>query len=89
MLYTTKKFRDENPVTYKAIVGAVKEAIDYISRDKRGAGLLRLDRRQGRNDRRNHDDAERPEEVITMVPQNTLEYAQFMHEIGSLKNRAT
>ena len=29
-----------------------------------------------------------PNNVITMVPQNTLKYAQFMQEIGSLKNRA-
>ena len=29
-----------------------------------------------------------PKNAITMVPQNTLKYAQFMHEIGSLRNRA-
>ena len=30
-----------------------------------------------------------PKNVITMVPQNTLKYAQFMYDIGSLKHRAT
>lgn len=91
MLYTTRKFRDENPVTYKAIVRAVKDAIDYINKDKRGAAQIYFDSIGGKgetieeimatlNDARN---------VITMVPQNTLKYAQFMHEIGSLRNRAS
>jgi NitT/TauT family transport system substrate-binding protein len=29
-----------------------------------------------------------PKNLTTMTPQNTLKYAQFMHDIGSLKNRA-
>ena len=43
MLSATKKFRDENPVTYKAIVRALKDAVDYINRDKRGAAQVYFD----------------------------------------------
>jgi len=43
MLYTTKKFRDENPLTYKAIVSAVKDAIEYINKEKRGAAQIYFD----------------------------------------------
>jgi len=91
MLYTTKKFRYENPLTYKAIVGAVKEAIDYINRDKRGAAQVYFDSIGGKGETIEEimTTLNDPKNVITMVPQNTLKYAQFMHEIGSLKNRAT
>ena len=90
MLYTTRKFRDENPNTYKAIVRAVKEAIDFINRDKRGAAQVYFDSIGGKGETIEEivaslNDAKN---VITMTPQNTLKYAQFMHDIGTLKNRA-
>jgi NitT/TauT family transport system substrate-binding protein len=90
MLYTTKKFRDENPVTYKAIVRAVKEAIDYINKDKRGAAQVYYDSIGGKGETIDEIVASLndPKNLITMTPQNTLKYAQFMHDIGTLKNRA-
>lgn len=90
MLYTTKKFRDESPVTYKAIVRAVKEAIDYINKDRRGAAQAYFDSIGGKGETIEEIMATLgdPKNVITMVPQNTFKYAQFMHEIGSLKNKA-
>jgi NitT/TauT family transport system substrate-binding protein len=91
MLSTTKKFRDENPVTYKAIVRAVKDAIDYINRDKRGAAQIYFDSIGGKGETIEEIMAtlNDPKNVLTMTPQNTLKYAQFMHDIGSLKHRAT
>jgi NitT/TauT family transport system substrate-binding protein len=90
MLYTTRKFRDENPLTYKAIVHALRDAIDYINKDKRGAARIYFDSIGGKGETMEEIVASLndPKNVITMVPQNTLKYAQFMHEIGSLKNRA-
>jgi NitT/TauT family transport system substrate-binding protein len=89
MLYTTKKFRDENPVTYKAIVRGIKDAIDFINRDKRGAAQVYFDSIGGKGETIEEimTTLSDPKNVITMVPQNTFKYAQFMHEIGSLKNR--
>ena len=89
MLYTTKKFRDENPVTYKAIIRGLKDAIDYINRDKRGAAQVYFDSIGGKGETIEEIMAtlNDPKNVITMVPQNTFKYAQFMHEIGSLKSR--
>ena len=89
MLYTTKKFRDENPITYKAIVRGVKDAIDYINRDKRGAAQVYFDSIGGKGETIEEimTTLNDPKNVLTMVPQNTFKYAQFMHEIGSLKNR--
>ncbi len=90
MLYTTRKFRDENPLTYEAIVRAVKDAIEFINKDKRGAAQVYFDSIGGKGETIEEIVAtlNDPKNVITMVPQNTLKYAQFMYEIGSLKNRA-
>ncbi len=91
MLYTTKKFRDENPATYKAIVRGLRDAVDYINRDKRGAAQVYFDSIGGKGETIEEimTTLSDPKNVLTMVPQNTLKYAQFMHEIGSLKNKAT
>lgn len=90
MLYTTRKFRDENPLTYKAIVTALKDAIDYINKDRRGAAQVYFDSIGGKGETIEEIMAmlNDPRNVFTMVPQNTFKYAQFMHEIGSLKTRA-
>src|SRR4051812_4005194 len=89
MLYTTKKFRDDNPVTYKAIVRALKDAVDYINKDKRGAAQVYYDSIGGKGETIDEimTTLSDPKNVITMVPQNTYKYAQFMNEIGSLKNK--
>ena len=91
MLYTTKKFRDENPLTYKAIVSAVKDAIEYINKEKRGAAQIYVDSIGGKGETIEEimTTLSDPKNVITIVPQNTLKYAQFMYDIGSLKHRAT
>lgn len=91
MLSATKKFREENPITYRALLRGLKDAIDYINKDKRGAAQIYYDSIGGKGETIDEIMAtlNDPRNVITMVPQNTLKYAQFMHEIGSLKNRAS
>jgi len=90
MLYTTRKFHAENPLTYKAIVRAVKDAIEYINKDKRGAAQIYFDSIGGKGETIEEimTALNDPRNVITMVPQNTLKYAHFMNDIGSLRNRA-
>jgi NitT/TauT family transport system substrate-binding protein len=91
MLSTTTQCRDENPITYKALLLALKDASEYINRDRRGAAQIYFDSIGGKGETMDDIIASLndPRNVITMTPQNTLRYAQFMHEIGSLKNRAT
>ena len=90
MLSATKKFREENPITYKALLAGLKDAIDYINKDKRGAAQIYFDSIGGKGETIDEIlvTLNDPKNVMTMVPQNTSKYAQFMHEIGSLKNRA-
>ena len=90
MLSATRKFREENPITYKALLRGLKDAVDYINKDRRGAAQIYFDSIGGKGETMDEIMASLndPKNVITMVPQNTFKYAQFMHEIGSLKNRA-
>ena len=90
MLSATRKFHDENPITMKALLLALKDAVDYINKDKRGAAQIYFDSIGGKGETIEEilESLNDPKNIITTVPQNTLKYAQFMHEIGSLKNRA-
>lgn len=88
MVWATKKFRDENPKSYKAVLDAMKEATDAINADKKRAAEIYVKEGGGKesvdkllkimND---------PQVKYTMAPERVLPYAQFMHQIGTLKNK--
>jgi NitT/TauT family transport system substrate-binding protein len=86
MVWTTKKFRDENPKSYKAILDALREATDSINADKRRAAELYVKEGGGK------ENVDRilalmsdPQVRYTLAPERVLPYAQFMHQIGTLK----
>jgi NitT/TauT family transport system substrate-binding protein len=90
MVWTTKKFRDENPKTYKALLDALREATDSINADKRRAAELYVKEGGGK------ENVDRilalmsdPQVRYTLAPERVLPYAQFMHQIGTLKNNPT
>jgi NitT/TauT family transport system substrate-binding protein len=89
MISTTAKFRNENPKVYAAFVGALKEAMDMIRGDKTTAAAVLLDSMGGKG----WSVAElvgmldEPDTRYTTEPENVMTYAEFMHAIGSLKNR--
>ncbi|TLV04984.1 ABC transporter substrate-binding protein [Klebsiella indica] len=89
VLYTTQKFHDENPKTYKAFYRALSEAADIINRDKNAAAETYIRVEKSRlplplvqkivND---------PEISFTISPERTGVYAEKLHELGVLKNKA-
>ncbi|QBK06172.1 sulfonate ABC transporter substrate-binding protein [Hylemonella gracilis] len=93
VLYSTQKFHDENPKTYKAFYAALREAAEFIRKDKAaGTGLaadvfIRVQKSK-------LDPAlvkkiiEDPENDFTVNPQNTYIYADKLHAIEVLKNKA-
>ena len=90
MVWAAKKFRDENPKTYKAVVDALKEATDTINADKRRAAEIYVKQGGGK------ETAEKifkmmsdPQIHYTLAPERILPYAQFMHQVGTLKNNPT
>ena len=89
VLYTTEKFHDENPKTYKAFYDALAEAEKIIKADKSAAARTYIRVEQSKlplelvekivND---------PEINFTVVPQRTGVYAEKLQELGVLKNKA-
>ena len=87
--WATSKFRDENPKTFRAFVNAWKEAEAFIAKDKRAAAELYVKESKDRsgvegilkllND---------PEIRITMTPENTMKFYEFMNKVGTVKPKA-
>jgi NitT/TauT family transport system substrate-binding protein len=86
VVWTTKKFHDENPKIYAAFVAALDEATAQINKDKRKAAetYLRISK-----DKDSLDDILKmlndPEIKFTTTPNNTMKYVEFMHKVGSIK----
>ena len=87
-LWTRSSFREENPKTYKALVDALNEAMEWINANKEEAADVFIKHGKSKLDRDfilsmiNDPDIE-----FTTVPRNTMGYASFMARIGSIKNK--
>jgi NitT/TauT family transport system substrate-binding protein len=87
VITTSSKFREANPKAYRAVVAAMKEAIDTINKDKRAASKAYLD---AANDTKNSIDdiyamISDKDYAYTLQPQKVFATAQFMAKIGSIK----
>jgi NitT/TauT family transport system substrate-binding protein len=89
MISTTTKFQQENPRIYGAFVKALKRAQEMIGEDKRSAAGVLLESMGGRGWTVDEliEVLDDPSTKYTTRPENVLKYANFMHEIGSLRNR--
>lgn len=88
MVWTTNKFRTENPKTYKAIMDALREATEAINANKRRAAEMYVAQGGGK------EDVDKilalmndPQVRYTLSPERVLPYALFMNQIGTLKNK--
>ena len=86
LVWTTSKFRTENPKLYDAFVKALDEAVAAINADKRGAAetYLRLSK-----DKDTVEDIlklmQDPSIRFTTAPENIMKYVNFMLKTGSIK----
>ena len=86
VIWTTTKFKHDNPKLYDAFVKALDEAIAEINRDKRAAAeaYLRISK-----DKDSVDNILKmlndPNIVFTTTPQNIMKFAEFMAKIGAIK----
>ncbi|WP_347558110.1 ABC transporter substrate-binding protein [Robbsia sp. KACC 23696] len=87
VLYTTEKFKNENPKTYHAFVAALNDAVQLIQKNPEQAADIYL--------RVNHSNMDRalllkiiknPEVTFKLSPENTLPLGQFMHRVGAIRN---
>jgi NitT/TauT family transport system substrate-binding protein len=86
VVWTTSKFRNDNPRIYDAFVRALDEATTQINRDKRAAAVAYLriskDKDSADNILKMLND---PSIVYTTTPQNMMKYVDFMQKIGAIK----
>ena len=89
-IWTSKKFRDGNPKMYQAFVAALKEATDIVNKDKRKAAEYWIE------DSKSKLPLDKATAIVsgaqvhwTMVPENTMKYADFMSSVGRIKVKAT
>lgn len=87
-LYATAKFRNANPGTYRAVVAALKEAVEMINRDKKVAAQTYVEEERSKLA---PDFIHRilldPEFVVTFTPQGIMKYADFMHRTKGIRNK--
>jgi len=88
LVYTTAQFHDANPKVYGAFLAAIKEAIDMINRDKRGVASTYIEMTHSKESVADIvaiiDD---PDVKFTMTPARTMNFADFMYQIRSLKKK--
>jgi len=88
VVWTTSKFKNDNPKLYDAFVKALDEATTLINRDRRSAAetYLRISR-----DKDSVQEIEAmlndPAIVYTTTPQNVMKYVDFMLKIGAIKSK--
>ncbi|OZI64122.1 ABC transporter substrate-binding protein [Bordetella genomosp. 1] len=89
VLYTTRKFHDDNPKTYKAFYDALAEAEQWIAGHKAEAAQVFI---RQQNSKLPVELVQRiindPENTFTINPQQTQVYAEKLHDIGVLNHRA-
>lgn len=89
MVWSTGKFRSENPKTYAAVFAAFQEATESINRDKKRAAEIYVKSSKGKvaveeilemlND---------PEIKFTLAPESVMKFVEFMNRVGTLKHKA-
>jgi NitT/TauT family transport system substrate-binding protein len=86
LVWTTNKFREQNPKVYGAFVKAFNEAVDTINRDKAKAAENYVKWANYKGDKallmKIFND---PDVQFTTTPGNTTKYSDFMHQVGSIK----
>jgi ABC-type nitrate/sulfonate/bicarbonate transport system substrate-binding protein len=87
-IWCSAKFRDGNPKMYQAFVAALKEATEILNKDKQKGATYWIE----------DSKSKLPPEMVgkivsakqvhwTMVPENTIKYADFMASVGRLKEK--
>jgi NitT/TauT family transport system substrate-binding protein len=89
MLATTTKFREQNPKVFQAVMQALEEADKGIAGDKKAAAELFLSTttQKGFTVEEIARVLSEGSSKFTTTPENIMKYANFMREIGSIRNR--
>jgi ABC-type nitrate/sulfonate/bicarbonate transport system substrate-binding protein len=84
--WTSKRFHDANPKLYAALLAALKEATEIINADRRAAAALWIEDAKSKLPLDMvYGVIAGPQVTWTMTPEQTMKYARFMQEVGSIK----
>jgi NitT/TauT family transport system substrate-binding protein len=84
--WTSARFRDKNPVLYKALIAALKEATDIVDKDRaKAAGYWIEDVKSKLPLDKVTAVISGPQVRWTMAPENSMKFATFMASVGSIK----
>lgn len=88
VVWTTSKFRKDNPKVYQAFTTALDEAIKWIEANKQEAAELYL-KSSGSSDPVEfiHNIVTDPKVEYTMQPKNTTKYSDFLHDVGAIDKK--
>ncbi|MGW7771521.1 ABC transporter substrate-binding protein [Pseudomonas machongensis] len=87
LLFCTERFRNDNPRTYRAFVGALAEAAELAEHDRALAADIYIRATGAKVDREELLHVlSSPRFEFTVVPRNTYKLAEFMHRIGAIRN---
>ncbi|MDB5764573.1 MAG: putative transporter, periplasmic substrate-binding protein [Herminiimonas sp.] len=89
LIYSSSKFHDNNPRTYKAVLAAFTEAIDFINKDKKAAAetYLKISGDKTISLADVQKQLEDPNLVFTTSPYGVKKFADFMFDTGSIKHK--
>ncbi|MBV9395450.1 MAG: ABC transporter substrate-binding protein [Methylobacteriaceae bacterium] len=88
--YSTTEFRDKNPVVVKALVDAIKEAIELIKADKRRAAEIYLEvNKESIGQDELTEILNQPDMIYSAAPLALLQAAQFFSRAGYIKQKPT
>jgi NitT/TauT family transport system substrate-binding protein len=89
MLSTTARYREANPEAYAAVLAALEEANAFIRESPEQAAqiLFAAEAGAGFTVEELTEVLRDPDIEFTTTPANTMKYAEFMQEIGSVQNR--
>lgn len=90
MVSTTSRFREQNPRVYSAVLKALQEANRRIVADKQTAAQILIASSPGEKGFSLQEIVEVLNDAhiqFTTTPENVMKYADFMHAIGSIRNR--
>ena len=84
--WATSEFRAKNPVLFKAIVSAMREATELVNKDLKKASQYWIDANKAKMTiEKVTEIAGGPQVKWTMVPEHTLKFVEFMHSVGTIK----
>jgi NitT/TauT family transport system substrate-binding protein len=86
VIWTTKKFHDENPKIYSAFLDALNEGIDIVNADKQAAAKLYVNFTKSKLSQEEiYNIITQPGFYYSTTPHNVDKLVKFLHKVGAVQ----